>query len=302
MSLKIKIAKLFGQSDSSNHIGIAFRKDALAYFLQTPEQKSQHNQIPVEQENFLGAVSQLVAKDELAANTHLVLTASQYQIVQVDKPSVPEAELIAALKWQVKDLVTIPPEDIVLDYFAGPVLAGGVEKINVVCAKKSELASFVEKFDEHGFQIKSIITEEFAFANLVEVKEQATLMLCQQANEEVVILIVKDGNIYFHRRLRGFAQLGMKSPEELGFGAIDSLSLEIQRSMDYFERQLKQPPIQEIKLVLPIKTEQYLANRLAENTTASVEVLTLPSPVADNKAYAAAFGAISNNTAQDKKG
>ena len=79
---------------------------------------------------------------ELSGQAHLVLNDQQTQIVQVDKPSVPEAEITSALKWQIKDLVTIAPDNMVLDYFDAPALANSKDKINVVCASLSELKGF----------------------------------------------------------------------------------------------------------------------------------------------------------------
>lgn len=292
MSLFTKFSNFFAKSESPNTLGLAFRKDALSCFIQTTQGTTQTSQLPIEQENYLSAIKSFSDKNEQRADVHIVLSASQYQIVQVDKPNMPEDEINAALKWQIKDLVTVEPENMVVDYFSGPVLAGGAEKINVVCAKKQDLTSMLSALDKDELSVKSITTEEFAFAGLVPNQEQATLLLCQQPNEEVLILIVKDGHIYFNRRLRGFAQLGSKSHEELEFGSIDSLSLEIQRSMDYFERQLKQPPIKDIQVILPIKTENYIANKLAENTTASVNILSLDETIISNKAYAAAYGAV----------
>ncbi len=291
MSFLTKFSKLFSKTEFPDTLGLSFRKDALSCFVQSNESEIKTSQVPVEQENYLSAIESFCDKNEHIANVHLVLSASQYQIVQVDKPNIPEEEINAALKWQIKDLVTIEPENMIVDYFSGPKLAGGGEKINVVCAKKQELMAYLSMFDDE-LVVTSITTEEFAFAGLTPKQEQATLLLCQQPNEEVLILIIKDGHIYFNRRLRGFSQLGSKTREELDFGSIDSLSLEIQRSMDYFERQLKQPPIKEIQLLLPIKTESYIATKLAENTTASVNVLPLNEEVINNKAYAAAYGVV----------
>lgn len=292
MSLKSKFSKLFAKAESSNKLGIAFRKDALSYFYQSADKKYKTNQLPIVNGSYISALKELTEKEPLRAKAQLVLSAEQYQIVQIDKPSIPEEELNAAIKWQIKDLVTVEPEDMIVDYFSGPTLAGGKEKINVVCAKKSELSTILSAFDNSELTIDSIITEEFAFAGLVEFKAQPVLLVVQQPNEEVHILIIKEGNIYFHRRLRGFAQLGSKTPEELGFGTIDSLSLEIQRSMDYYERQLKQAPIRDIELVLPVKTEAYIATKLAENTTATVNVLVIDEDILANKAMAAAYGAV----------
>ncbi|WP_286262996.1 hypothetical protein [Thalassotalea atypica] len=291
MSFITKFSNLFAKTESANMLGVAFRKDAIAYCFYAPGQKFKTNQLPVEQENYLGALKSVLAQKSITANVQLVLSSSQYQMVQVDKPNIPDDEINAALKWQVKDLVTVEPEDMIVDYFSGPIQAGGAEKINVVCARKSSLAPLVEQFEKSGLSLKSITTEEFAFAGLLPHKEQAVLLVCQQPNEEIVILIVKASQIYFHRRLRGYTQIANKTPEELSFGIIDSLSLEIQRSMDYFERQLKQPPIKDIQLLLPIKAEQYLASKLAENTLATVNVLSLDETQIENRAYAVAYGA-----------
>lgn len=295
MSLKSKISRLFAQKESSHQLGIALRKDALAFCYKPEQGECKHHQIPLSDGNQQAAIEQLVAVDNINAQGHLILAPEQYQIVQVDKPSVPEEEILSALKWQVKELVSYSPDDMVVDYFSGPILAGGSEKINVVCAQISVLKPIVNQLENSDITLKTISTEEFAFASLVPFQEQAVMLICQQPNEEVVILIVKHGRIFFHRRLRGYGQLASKSIEELSFGTIDSLSLEIQRSSDYFERQLKQAPIKEIQVVLPIKTEQYLASKLDENTNTPVKVFSFDELHQDKTMFAAAIGATQLN-------
>ncbi|MFD2167765.1 type IV pilus biogenesis protein PilM [Thalassotalea euphylliae] len=291
MSIKTKITQLFAKAESGHHIGLAFRQDALAYCLLSTDGSVEHQQIPITDNEQEPAIKQLVSQDNLSSQGHVVLAPTQYQIVQVDKPNVPEEEVLGALKWQIKELVTYPPEDMVLDYFTGPTLAGGAEKVNVVCASKDNLKSMVQLFEDSDITLKTITTEEFAFASLVPFQEHAVLLLCQQPNEEIIILIVKMGRIYFHRRLRGYAQIATKTIEELSFGAIDSLSLEIQRSSDYFERQLKQAPIKEIQLILPIKNEQFIATKLAENTNTPVGVYPFDVLHQDKAMFGAAIGA-----------
>jgi len=291
MSLITKISKLFAKSEPKHQLGIAFRQDALAFCFSSDQGQFQYQQTPIVKGEQLAALEQMLSGDDLASQGHLILAPNQYQIVAIDKPEVPEEELLGALKWQVKELVSISPDDMIVDYFSGPTLSGGSEKINVVCAQKSELKKIVEMFDDSAVYLKSIATEEFAFASLVPFQEQATMLVCQQPNEEVLILIVKHGCIYFHRRLRGYTQLASKSMEELTFGTIDSLSLEIQRSSDYFERQLKQAPIREIQLVLPIKTQEFIATKLAENTNTSVQVFEFKEEHKDKTMYATAIGA-----------
>ncbi|WP_448553232.1 hypothetical protein [Thalassotalea montiporae] len=291
MSLTSKFSKLFRGKKVAHQVGLAFRHDALAVCYATDQGDYHYHQFPVTNGDQLAALEQFASEGKLSAEGHLVLAPAQYQIVQVDKPNVPTDEILGALKWQIKDLVTIPPEEMILDYFSGPTLSGGAEKINVVVSTKSALQAIVEKMSGSIVELATISTEEFAFASLVPFQEHAVLLVCQQPNEEVVILIVKHGRIFFHRRLRGYAQLASKTMEELSFGAIDSLSLEIQRSSDYFERQLKHAPIKEIQVILPIKTQNYIVTKLAENTNTPVKAFVFSEQHQDKAMYAAAIGA-----------
>jgi MSHA biogenesis protein MshI len=295
MSLTTNIKNLFAKPESKNILGISLRQNSLAYYCINSEGENLHNQIELSPPEYEIVLSSLHKKTKLTGQCHLVLAPGQNQMVQIDKPNVPEVEVLEALKWQIKDLVSYPPEDMTLDYFDGPILSGGVAKINVVCASKEELTKLVKPLTKDDLSLKTITTEEFAFAALVESKEDACLMVCQQPNEEIVLLIVKQGQLYFTRRLRGFAQIADKSEDELAFGIIDNLSLEIQRSTDYFERQLKQAPIRSIEVIVPIKNEAFLARKLAEYTNVAVNILPLPNGLDDYRDFAVAVGATQLN-------
>lgn len=295
MSLITKITNIFSKTESKNLIGVSLRQQSLAFFSCPEQGEKQLQQVDSTlAEHALQLKSQL-KKHQLTGQCHLVLAASQAQTVQVDKPKIPESELNAALKWQIKDLVNYSPEDMVLDYYDAPALNGSNEKISVVCTSKKELIPLIESMNAEGLVLKSITTEEFAFANLLPVQNDACLMVCQQPNEEIVLLIVKQGKIFFTRRLRGFAQIAAKTAEELSYGVIDNLNLEIQRSTDYFERQLKQAPIRTIEVIVPIENEAVLARKLAENTNAAVNLLAMPEGFDDAREFAVTIGATQLN-------
>lgn len=302
MSLLTQIRKLFSKQQSAQNLGIALQQEAMSVcVIPNSQDSTEQASDNVAQPSFhssqisVGNASKSIAslQEELpfSGQCHLVLNAQQSQIVQVDKPNVPANEIVSALKWQVKDLVSISPDNMVLDYFDGPLLSGGKEKIHVVCAPLNELKNIVAAINKTDAEVASIVTEEFAFANLLPVQDEACLMVCQQPNEEITLLIVKQGQLYFHRRLRGFSQIAHRTEDELAMTMIDTLALEIQRSSDYFERQLKQAPIKQIKVLLPIETEGFFARKLAENTHLPVNLLTLPEPYQQHREYAAAIGA-----------
>ena len=302
MSLFRSINNLFSKNQSDQLVGISLQQESIALCsLSSKVATTNENNgsdsgsifehKSVNQLDFSNAISELHTELALVGKCHIVLNAAQSQIVQVDKPNVPAAEINAALKWQVKDLVSISPDNMVLDYFDGPLLAGGKEKINVVCAPINELKQIVAATNKEGVEVASITTIEFAFANLLAAQSDACLLVCQQPNEEIVLLIVKQGKLYFHRRLRGFRQIASRTEDELTMTVVDNLALEVQRSSDYFERQLKQAPIKEIKVLLPMASEGFLARKLAENSHIPVTLLALPEMYKQHRSHAAAIGA-----------
>ena len=302
MSFLTKISQLFSKKSSTQRIGIAFQQQGVSLCL-IPQQKNDNTvdestatKAIFEHEkansaNFSRAIQTLHSNCELEGAACLVLNEAQSQVVQIDKPSLPETEINSALKWQIKDLVSISPNNMVLDYYDAPILAGGKEKINVVYASLDELKKLVAATEQGAVKVSAITTQEFAFANLLTPQKDANLLVCQQPNEEIVLLIVKQKKIFFQRRLRGFAQIGSKSAEELSFSIIDDIGLEIQRSTDYFERQLKQAPIKAIKVLLPIELENVFIEKLAENSVVPVSLLEVPRPYHEHREYAAAIGA-----------
>ncbi|MBL4766046.1 MAG: hypothetical protein JKX67_12370 [Colwellia sp.] len=298
MSLLTRIHSFFSKGQSDQLVGISLQQESItlcslpALVAPTSEEGSSVSDAIFEHKNLNQLdFSHVITELDFTGKCHLVLSAQQSQIVQIDKPTVPTAEINAALKWQVKDLVSISPDNMVLDYFDGPILAGGKEKIHVVCAPINELKQIVAATNKDSAEVVSITTVEFAFTNLLATQSDACLLVCQQPNEEIVLLIVKQGKLYFHRRLRGFRQIADKTEDELAMTVIDNLALEVQRSSDYFERQLKQASIKEIKVLLPMDNEIFFARKLAENSDVPVTLLALPEAYQQYRSYAAAIGA-----------
>jgi MSHA biogenesis protein MshI len=307
MSFLTKITQLFSKNNSTKRVGIALQQHCLAVSSipqvsssdETTSTAVLFEKIDVAANDYVSAIKSLHTSSPLDGTAFIVLSEAQSQIVQVDKPNLPENEIIAALKWLIKDLVTIAPDNMIVDYFDVPLLAGRQEKLNVVCAPANELKKLVEVTEQNGLKIRHITTQEFAFANLLPTQNDAVLLVCQQPNEEIVLIIIKNQQLYFHRRLRGFANIATKSADELSFSIIDDISLEIQRSTDYFERQLKQAPIRAIQVLLPMKLENLVVDKLAENSSVPVSLLEMPRPYHQQRAFATAIGASLESTAFD---
>lgn len=289
MSLINKINQLFSREKSNDIIGVSFQPDSLSYCYRPLNTSAVCQKTP--NLNLSSSISSLANDIGGKGLCHVVLSSNQYQIVQVDKPNVPESEINGALKWLVKDLVPFKPDNMVVDYFDGPQLSNNTEKINVVCAELTELSGIVKHITDNDLDIGLITTVEFAFAQLIPERDDATLLVCQHANEDLLILIIKQGKIFFQRRIRGLAQISHKSEDELLMGSVDMLSLEIQRSTDYFERQLKQAPIKEIQVIIPMDNEAFLVRKISENTNVPVHILSMPEGFEQWREFSCSIGA-----------
>lgn len=218
------------------------------------------------------ALTRLVSSVKKGSCVHLVLSPEYYQLVQLDKPALADPEILQALPWQVKDLVSIAPEDMVADYTDVPGTAAQAAKINVVVASISVLKPLVSTIVQAGLKLMSIQPEEWLAAYLQPPQAHAAMLVIQQPEQEVLIQIVKDGVLYFSRRTRGFNRMQFDTDIQLQNDWLDRLQLELQRSMDYFEGQLKQAPVREIGLLMP--NAQQLSQLLSNAGFSRVSTLT----------------------------
>ena len=178
----------------------------------------------------------------------LVLSHSHYQLLQADKPNVDQSEVAQALIWAVKDMVTEPVTNIHLDYFESSITTSS--KVNVVVASRERLQQFVTACDDCGLLIAGISIEEIALSHVLTNDNMAHMLVAHLPQQELLLMVVKAGEVLMQRRVRGFNQLDKAKKEELQYGLADNLSLEIQRSMDYFESQLRQAPVASINILV----------------------------------------------------
>lgn len=192
-----------------------------------------------------------------------------YQILQIDRPTVEAAEINAALSWSVKEL-TGSDKEMVIDYTDLPVPLSGNAKINVFALPQKEIETLSKKIFEANLDLKQITVEELATSELVPIQNEPILTLVQEAGEEICLNIIKDGQLYLSRRLKGFENLGSFSEEELKMGIGESLSVQIQRSMDFYESQLRQAPVRQIMMRLDTPHRDALAAQIEQVVSAKV--------------------------------
>lgn len=199
------------------------------------------------------------------------LTAHWYKLLQVDKPDVPSEEVLPALQWPLQELIG-SQQSITYDYTDIPVKVSGIDKVLAVAIAKKEIENISEAIFEAELMLQSISVEEFATLNLLPKSAEAIITLIQEQGEELVINIVRDGHLFFSRKLKGFENIASFSQQELEMGVLDSLGVQVQRTMDYFESQLRQPPVNRILVKLDTRHGQYVVDKIASTMGVKCEL------------------------------
>ena len=185
------------------------------------------------------AIAALLSRVAEPSSEVLVLLAPAfYQQVQIDKPSVPEEELLGALPWAIKDFVSEPVLQLSCDYYDLPTSPAAHPKLAVVAVPKSRLQLIADSVNAHA-KLSLITTEELALANLPSQEAKLELMLYQLPGQELSLLALSGGQLCFNRQLRGFSQLSQWGIVAQAPELLDNLALQLQRSLDYLTGQLK---------------------------------------------------------------
>lgn len=219
--------------------------------------------------NFTLAITQLTEKYARYTKGNpsivLVLAPSLYQSVQLERPNLPPEEISQALRYNLRDLVSLQPTDIIADYYDAPVQLPGQDKINAIVADRKVLEPVLAALHEVSEHILGIVAEEQAIAPMFQHLSEATVVAYQRGQEPALLQVYLNGNLQVNRVVRNLEQLSQLAADEIDLGGASPLSVEAQRSADYFERQLRQRPVRNVALAIGVKHRSGVQNQLAED-------------------------------------
>lgn len=205
----------------------------------------------------------------------LVLRPGDYRLRMLDAPKVAPEELKSAVRWQLQDLLDFHTDDATIDVLEvpQPEHMSHTRQIFAVAAKNSLLAEETVLAQKAGITLSIIDILETAQRNLVTRLEtrgraQATLSFVETGG---LLTLTLDGELCLARSLG----VNPASLEGDGFDSVlDRLTLEIQRSLDHFDRQFGGVPVDRLNL-LPRPQGERLRKGLADSLALPVETLDL---------------------------
>ena len=182
-----------------------------------------------------------------------LLQPAEYQLLMVDAPSVPRDELKAAIRWRVKDLLEYHVDDATMDVLDVPVdkdAAGKSHYMYAVSAKNEVVQGQIAQFERASIALQVIDIPETAQRNIAQLYETADRgigMLTFDAGGGLFTLSFK-GELYLARRLDiTWAQLA-EARDQARQTFFERIAVELQRSLDHFERQYQNVTLAELLL------------------------------------------------------
>lgn len=193
------------------------------------------------------AALQQAAKRAGAHDCATVMPLGSYSLLLIEAPEVPAPELRAAVRWRIRELIDFHIDDAVLDVFDAPASgARGQTHLYVVVSRNSEVKALADRLQDAGIKLGVIDIPELALRNLAArlPEDEQGVALLYFGEQRGVIALCRNQTLYLARTLEmGRARLREAAADGHTEALFDSLALEMQRSLDYYDRHFQQAPI-----------------------------------------------------------
>lgn len=231
-----------------------------------------------------GAISAVVLerlRREAGIGSHhctTLLAPGEYQILLAEAPNVPAAELKTAVRWKIKDSLGYGIDDATVDVLQIPAGKSGPERarsLYVVAAMNETIRKRMALFEQAKIRLDVIDIPETAQRNIAALFEQKDRALALLAFDDDggLLTITSGGELCMSRHFEISAGQLQDANENLREQSRDRVELELQRSLDYFDRQFNHASVSRILVCAPDSTG--LVEFLAATIGSKVERLDL---------------------------
>jgi MSHA biogenesis protein MshI len=199
-----------------------------------------------------------------------LLHPAEYQLLMVDAPNVPREELKSAIRWRVKDLLDYHIDDATVDVLDIPIDKDAPAKSHymyAVAAKNEIVHGQVAEFEQAKIALQVIDIPETAQRNIAELYETADRGIGMLTFDYAggLFTLSYEGELYLARRLDLTWPQLVAAQENQRQTYFERIAVEVQRSLDHFERQYQNITLSELLLgPMPedIALETFLSSQL----------------------------------------
>lgn len=211
-----------------------------------------------------------------------LLAPDEFQLLSLDAPSVPPEELKAAIRWRLKDMLDFHVDDATIDVLDIPLEKNSATRnhaMYAVAARNQVIQQRQAMFEEAKIPLSVIDIPEMAQRNLsalVEPEGRGVAMLTF-GHDGGLLTVTFSGELYLSRRIEvSMAQLGHEDAGQRQ-ACYDRITLELQRSLDHFDRQYHFITISKLLIGPLTGTALEVKDYLTTNLYLPVESLALAS-------------------------
>ncbi|MCW8824956.1 MAG: pilus assembly protein PilM [Gammaproteobacteria bacterium] len=193
-----------------------------------------------------------------------LFASENFSLLMVEAPAVDPTELRAAIRWQIKDLIDFHIDDAVIDVFDIPEQEnrGRQKMMYVVVSRISTTQAHIDRFEKHDINLDVIDIPELAQRNIAALlpEDSNGVALLSIGQHSSLVTISRNKNLYLTRHIdvglqrivqliaehKRQDELSLEDDNGLPFevqGLLDAITLELQRSLDYYESNFSMPPV-----------------------------------------------------------
>ena len=212
-----------------------------------------------DEQGMAGLEAWLNAQQLLGLPVVISLDTLDYELHLVEAPPVPDNELADALRFRMRDLIALPPDEAQVQAFRMPADAyrGRMDMVFAAVVARPVIRQLVHWCRSMELSLDSITIPELSILSLVATLAPETAVgVLRLDDNDGVIYLYRDGGLYLTRRLNLGTQALLPATADTELTAehsnqVEALALEVQRSLDFFDSQLGMGMVGEIWVLSP---------------------------------------------------
>lgn len=207
-----------------------------------------------------------------------LLAPGEYQMLLVEAPNVPADEMKTAVRWKIKDGLNFHIDDATVDMVRIPASkysSGRPQSLYAIAAANGIIQERIRLFEQAKLELDVIDIPEMAQRNIAALFEREDRALVILAFDDYggLMTFTAGGELYLSRRIEITVGQLLDANENLREQYRDRVATELQRSLDYFDRQYNHLPVDRVLVCVPDNTG--LMEFLASELDAKVQKLDL---------------------------
>ncbi len=210
-----------------------------------------------------------------------LMRPGSYRVVQMEPPAVAPEERLEAMRWRLKDMVDFPVDDAALAMTEIPGDVGRQPQVFAIAAPRQAIGECMKRFGDARLTLAAIDVPDMAVRNVAALFEESQrgLAFLHVSGDGILLVITLQGELCLSRQIDLPAAVLAQSDKERHEQFFERLALELQRTLDNFDRQYSYIPVARLMVASEFSAAATVS-ALARNLYLPVQVMDLAEVLA----------------------